>query len=344
MPHDVVKGGLVGCMGCTTRMTALFRCVRSMPILTAPFGFGAITIPEHPRLALWLVRLRPLPKPVSVLLHFREKRICDLSGCVQTKGSGIAFEFDWIFLLEISQSTEKFWEFLLQVGCADAINACYQSQSCAGRTAGKATVLVCQHKYRLLSFCTLVGECGSEDTQDVEGSVTWSSEGFLCRFEFLWFRHAFSDHHDWCSRIKFEANWFAIQEDFSWPTVHVIHWVDTPQEFIVVIIWRVVCFFCEFTDRTGARTADCFVLPLFGAVCTVAGQYSLVWLSATVWALWWMLFVEWFVPVMWVFLVVMAVFRGKETIMFHKVNFAADFLPFLVGFGLTSDLNCLYQS
>ena len=54
-----------------------------------------------------------------------------------------------------------------------------------------------------------------------------------------------------------------------------------------------------------------------------------------------MLFVEWFVPVLWIFLLVAAPFRGSETTMFHKVNL--EFLPFLVCFGLTGRLNRVCQ-
>ena len=59
--------------------------------------------------------------PVNSLLQFWEKRMCYFSGCVQTKGSGVVSELDWIFLLEISQSMEELGKFLLEVRCADAI-------------------------------------------------------------------------------------------------------------------------------------------------------------------------------------------------------------------------------
>ena len=54
-----------------------------------------------------------------------------------------------------------------------------------------------------------------------------------------------------------------------------------------------------------------------------------------------MLFIEWFVPVLWIFRMVTVVLMVRETTMFHKVEFAAmEFVPFLAGFGLTRDRAC----
>ena len=106
-------------------------------------------------------------------------------------------------------------------------------------------------------------------------------------------------------------------------------------------------FFREFADRFGARTADCFVMPFFGAGYTaglpgtVAGQNSLLCGSLPQYehcdgcCL-----LNGLCRFCGGFSGVDSVLRERETTVFQKVNFAAkEFLPFLAGVGLTSDLN-----
>ena len=89
--------------------------------------------------------------PVNFLLHFW-RRGCASFLCVYRQK---------VVALSLSLIDYSFWRFsspwkslgnsCLKLGVLmlSAINACHQSQSCAGRMAEKATVLVCQYKYHL---------------------------------------------------------------------------------------------------------------------------------------------------------------------------------------------------
>ena len=96
-------------------------------------------------LAPWLVRSRPVPASCQFPASLSgEEDVLPFWVCTDKR--------EWRCLWVWLNIPEKFVEFLLEVGCADAINGLrvLSVQFCASRTAEKATVLVCQHKYRLL--------------------------------------------------------------------------------------------------------------------------------------------------------------------------------------------------
>ena len=53
-------------IGCTSCWTTLFRCVRLMHILTAPFGFGTTTIPEHQEVGSMIGVIMPCSNILSI--------------------------------------------------------------------------------------------------------------------------------------------------------------------------------------------------------------------------------------------------------------------------------------
>ena len=102
-------------IGCISRLTALFRWVRSTQILTLPFAFGTTTIPEHQSVGWITLEMIPC---CSILRN--SSSTLGSNGCGTLRGAYkhigrvcVVSKIDMVLHLQLSKAVKQLWKVLV---------------------------------------------------------------------------------------------------------------------------------------------------------------------------------------------------------------------------------------